>query len=88
MHHRTASVNTGMVSQIFPSFFFEKEKRALFAVRPWRRAYIYISSSVWISGLDEGSPDGNDPLVLARQMAARGITLVCTLVSRFAKMIL
>ena len=29
------------------------------------------------SGFDEGSPDGNDPLVLARQMATRGITLVC-----------
>ena len=85
MHHRTASVNTGMVSLIFSACFFEKEKRALFAVRPRRRAYIYISSSVWISGFDEGSPDGNDPLVLARQMAARGITLVCTLVSRFAK---
>ncbi|KAH9997967.1 hypothetical protein BJV77DRAFT_982485 [Russula vinacea] len=26
-------------------------------------------------GFDEGSPDGNDPLVLARQMATRGITL-------------
>ncbi|KAI0252384.1 hypothetical protein BJV78DRAFT_1309571 [Lactifluus subvellereus] len=26
-------------------------------------------------GFDEGSPDGNDPLILARQMAARGITL-------------
>jgi len=26
-------------------------------------------------GFDDGSPDGNDPLVLARQMAARGITL-------------
>lgn len=26
-------------------------------------------------GFDEGSPDGNDPLALARQMAARGITL-------------
>lgn len=26
-------------------------------------------------GFDEGSPDGNDPLQLARQMASRGITL-------------
>ncbi|KAH8989655.1 elongation factor-2 kinase [Lactarius hatsudake] len=26
-------------------------------------------------GFDDGSPDGNDPLVLARQMATRGITL-------------
>lgn len=26
-------------------------------------------------GFDEGSPDGHDPLVIARQMAARGITL-------------
>jgi hypothetical protein len=46
---------------------------------------MYTSSSVWISGFDEGSPDGNDPLVLARQMAARGITLVCTLVRWFTK---
>ena len=28
------------------------------------------------SGFDEGSPDGNDPLQLARGMASRGITLV------------
>lgn len=27
-------------------------------------------------GFDEGSPDGNDPLQLARAMASRGITLV------------
>ena len=27
-------------------------------------------------GFDEGSPDGNDPLQIARQMASRGITLV------------
>ena len=27
------------------------------------------------SGFDEGSPDGNDPLQLARTMASRGITL-------------
>ena len=27
------------------------------------------------SGFDEGSPDGNDPLQLARAMASRGITL-------------
>lgn len=26
-------------------------------------------------GFDDGSPDGNDPLVLAREMASRGITL-------------
>ncbi|KAH7097618.1 elongation factor-2 kinase [Auriculariales sp. MPI-PUGE-AT-0066] len=26
-------------------------------------------------GFDEGSPDGHDPLIIARQMAARGITL-------------
>jgi hypothetical protein len=34
-------------------------------------------------GFDEGSPDGHDPLQLARAMAGRGITLVshvlCTL---------
>ncbi|KAF8272198.1 elongation factor-2 kinase [Lactarius quietus] len=29
-------------------------------------------------GFDDGSPDGNDPLVLARQMATRGITLYAT----------
>lgn len=28
------------------------------------------------AGFDDGSPDGNDPLQLARQMASRGITLV------------
>lgn len=27
-------------------------------------------------GFDDGSPDGYDPLQLAREMAARGITLV------------
>lgn len=27
-------------------------------------------------GFDEGSPDGSDPLQIARQMASRGITLV------------
>ena len=34
------------------------------------------------SGFDDGSPDGNDPLDLARQMAARGITLVLLLRSQ------
>ena len=29
-----------------------------------------------LTGFDEGSPDGFDPLQLARQMAGRGITLV------------
>ena len=29
-----------------------------------------------LAGFDEGSPDGFDPLQLARQMAGRGITLV------------
>ena len=45
------------------SFFFEvgKGRRISIRLRP---------------GFDEGSPDNNDPLVLARQMAARGITLV------------
>jgi hypothetical protein len=28
------------------------------------------------AGFDEGSPDGNDPLQIARTMASRGITLV------------
>ena len=42
---------------------------------------IYISYSFSLNGLaislgfDEGSPDGNDPLQLARTMASRGITL-------------
>jgi len=36
------------------------------------------------SGFDDGSPDGNDPLELARQMAARGITLVLMLRSQVA----
>lgn len=27
-------------------------------------------------GFDEGSPDGHDPILIARQMASRGITLV------------
>lgn len=29
-----------------------------------------------LPGFDEGSPDGHDPLQLARLMASRGITLV------------
>lgn len=29
-----------------------------------------------IEGFDDGSPDGYDPLQLAREMAAQGITLV------------
>lgn len=33
--------------------------------------------SCLIPGFDDGSPDGNDPLQLARLMAQRGITLVC-----------
>jgi hypothetical protein len=64
------------------SFFLKKEKGP--PSPPLRGLetcihIIYTSSSVffWKSGFDEGSPDGNDPLVLARQMATRGITLVC-----------
>jgi hypothetical protein len=30
----------------------------------------------WLLGFENGSPDGNDPLQLARLMASRGITLV------------
>lgn len=30
-----------------------------------------------VVGFDDGSPDGYDPLQLVREMAARGITLVC-----------
>ena len=38
---------------------------------------IFFHSITWpfCSGFDEGSPDGNDPLQLARTMASRGITL-------------
>jgi len=45
--------------------------------------------SVWLSpnllplGFDNGSPDGNDPLQLARQMASRGITLVGLFFKRY-----
>lgn len=63
-----------------PLFFFAR--MPLFA---WRRTYIHTSSSIWKSGFDDGSPDGNDPLVLARQMAARGITLVRVARSRGIK---
>jgi hypothetical protein len=54
--------------------------RAFFLKRkgPSLRVETCIHTSVWKPGFDDGSPDGNDPLVLARQMAARGITLVCT----------
>ena len=27
-------------------------------------------------GFEEGSPDGHDPLIIARQMASKGVTLV------------
>jgi hypothetical protein len=48
------------------------------------RCYTFIH--FLLSGFDDGSPDGNDPLVLARQMAARGITLVpYSLVSHIVK---
>lgn len=33
-------------------------------------------SSQRILGFDDGSPDGHDPLQIAREMASRGITLV------------
>jgi hypothetical protein len=46
-------------------FLFSKSLRA-----PYFRHIYHLQDS------DDGSPDGNDPLVLARQMAARGITLV------------
>jgi hypothetical protein len=35
-----------------------------------------MTKKALITGFDDGSPDGNDPLEIARQMAARGITLV------------
>lgn len=34
----------------------------------------FVSKTIYL-GFDEGSPDGNDPLQLARLMASRGITL-------------
>lgn len=34
------------------------------------------------SGFDDGSPDGNDPLQLARTMASRGITLASFILSQ------
>lgn len=52
-------------------FFFRAN-----ASSSWRRACIHTPSSIWELGFDDGSPDGNDPLVLARQMATRGIVLV------------
>jgi hypothetical protein len=33
-------------------------------------------SLILVVGFDDGSPDGHDPLHLARLMASRGITLV------------
>ena len=70
------SVNTGTVSLLFSDYYYYFEKKgAPFCVE------MCMHISVWKSGFDDGSPDGNDPLVLARQMAARGITLVCTPVS-------
>ncbi len=35
-----------------------------------------VSDLVFLIGFDDGSPDGNDPLLIARQMASKGITLV------------
>jgi hypothetical protein len=35
-----------------------------------------FSDLVFLIGFDDGSPDGNDPLQVARQMASKGITLV------------
>jgi hypothetical protein len=34
--------------------------------------------NAWLTGFEDGSPDGQDPLQLARIMASRGITLVCS----------
>jgi len=39
----------------------------------------FFSCSNVAPGFDDGSPDGNDPLQIARQMASRGITLVSTI---------
>lgn len=36
----------------------------------------YVSDRLLLIGFDDGSPDGNDPLQIARQMASKGITLV------------
>jgi hypothetical protein len=35
-----------------------------------------VSDLVFLIGFDDGSPDGHDPLQVARQMASKGITLV------------
>lgn len=41
-----------------------------------RYAFLLFSLPLPLLGFDEGSPDGHDPLQIARQMASRGITLV------------
>ena len=43
---------------------------------------VRLSPNFLLLGFDNGSPDGNDPLQLARQMASRGITLVGLLFSK------
>lgn len=40
---------------------------------------VYAAVYHLLPGFDDGSPDGNDPLQLAREMAGRGITLVSAL---------
>ena len=44
--------------------------------RPLQKVSHWTRFLIRLAGFDDGSPDGNDPLVLARQMASRGITLV------------
>lgn len=36
----------------------------------------WFCGMIWI-GFDDGSPDGFDPLQIVREMATKGITLVC-----------
>lgn len=36
----------------------------------------HCPNTLGFTGFDEGSPDGNDPLQVARMLARRGITLV------------
>jgi hypothetical protein len=37
---------------------------------------IQLLNLAFLAGFDDGSPDGHDPLQIAREMASRGITLV------------
>ena len=45
-------------------------------VRMGHKSHSECRVYVAYTGFDEGSPDGNDPLQIARVMASRGIVLV------------